>query len=109
MRGAFCLAVTLLTLALPAAPLATRGLAEGRAGPGTRLGTDRTRFTLNDRAAFLSGVSYYGALGAPDETVRRDLADFKKHGFNWVRVWATWAAFGEDASAVDGELSLIHI
>jgi hypothetical protein len=35
--------------------------------------------------------------------VRRDLADLKKHGFNWVRVWATWAAFGEDVSAVDGE------
>jgi hypothetical protein len=69
----------------------------------TRLGTDGTRFTVKGRPAFLFGVSYYGALGAPDETVRRDLADLKKHGFNWVRVWATWAAFGEDVSAVDAD------
>jgi hypothetical protein len=69
----------------------------------TRLGIDRTRFTVNDRATFLSGVSYYGALGASDETVRRDLADLKRLGFNWVRVWATWAAFGKDVSAVDAE------
>jgi hypothetical protein len=58
---------------------------------------------VNDRPTFLSGVSYYGALGASDETVRRDLADLKGLGFNWVRVWATWAAFGEDVSAVDAE------
>jgi hypothetical protein len=69
----------------------------------TRLGIAGTRFTVNGRPTFLFGVSYYGALGAPDEAVRRDLADLKKHGFNWVRVWATWAAFGEDVSAVDGE------
>jgi hypothetical protein len=82
---------------------ATRSLAGGGTESGTRLGTDGTRFTVNKRPVFLFGVSYYGALGAPDETVRRDLADFKTHGFNWVRVWATWAAFGEDVSAVDGE------
>jgi SNF2 family DNA or RNA helicase len=35
--------------------------------------------------------------------VARDLADLQKHGFNWVRVWATWAAFGQDVSAVDAE------
>jgi hypothetical protein len=103
VRGAPYLAATLFTVALPVGPLATRGLAEGRTGPVTRLGIDRTRFTVNDRATFLFGVSYYGALGASDESVRRDLADLKKHGFNWVRVWATWAAFGEDVSAVDGE------
>ena len=61
------------------------------------------RFTINDKPAFLLGVSYYGALGAPDETVQSDIAELQKHGFNWVRVWATWAAFGEDVSAVDGE------
>jgi hypothetical protein len=72
-------------------------------GPRTRLGVDGTRFTINDKPAFLLGVSYYGALGASDEIVRRDLADLQKYGFNWVRVWATWAAFGEDVSAVDGE------
>src|SRR5262249_47480480 len=103
MRGAACLAATLLAAGLSVGPLTTRGLAGDGTGPVTRLGTDGTRFTVNGRPAFLFGVSYYGALGAPDETVRRDLADLKKHGFNWVRVWATWAAFGEDVSAVDAD------
>jgi hypothetical protein len=89
MRGAACLAATLLVACLSVGPLAPRGLAGDGAGPVTRLGTDGTRFTVNGRPAFLLGVSYYGALGAPDETVRRDLADLKKQGFNWVRVWAT--------------------
>src|SRR5262245_43763238 len=76
------------------------------AGPGaaqTRLGIRDTRFTVNDRPTFLLGISYYGALGATEETVRRDLADIKRHGFNWLRVWATWAPFGRDVSAVDGD------
>ncbi|MFO0930080.1 MAG: PQQ-binding-like beta-propeller repeat protein [Gemmataceae bacterium] len=103
MRGASYLAAILLTLTLPPGPFATRGLAEGKTGPVTQLGIDRTRFTVNGRVTFLFGVSYYGALGASDETIRRDLAELKKHGFNWVRVWATWAAFGEDVSAVDAE------
>src|SRR5690242_9751732 len=103
MKSARCLAAALLAAGLSIGPLATRGLAGGGTEPVTRLGTDGTRFTVNGRRAFLFGVSYYGALGAPDETVRRDLAGLKKHGFNWVRVWATWAAFGDDVSAVDAE------
>jgi hypothetical protein len=35
--------------------------------------------------------------------VRRDLDDLRRHGFNWLRVWATWGAFGRDVSAVDAE------
>ena len=102
IRGASCLAAVLLTFTPSLGPLTGRVAAQdGKAVP--RLGTDGTRFTVNGRPSFLFGVSYYGALGAPDEAVRRDLADLKKHGFNWVRVWATWAAFGEDVSAVDGE------
>src|SRR5205809_1012577 len=69
--------------------------------PRTRLGIRDTAFTINGEARFLLGISYYGALGAPEETVRRDLAEIKRLGFNWVRVWATWAAFGNDVSAVD--------
>ncbi|HEX5272297.1 MAG TPA: cellulase family glycosylhydrolase, partial [Gemmataceae bacterium] len=103
MRGAACLAATLLAAGLSVGPLAPRGLAGGETKSVTRLGTDGTRFTVNDKPAFLFGVSYYGALGAKDEAVRQDLRELKKHGFNWVRVWATWAAFGEDVSAVDGE------
>jgi hypothetical protein len=102
MRGVTWLAPTLLVAGLSFGPLAPRSLAGGGTEPVTRLGTDGTRFTVNDRPVFLFGVSYYGALGASDETVRRDLADLKERGFTWARVWATWAAFGEDVSAVDG-------
>jgi hypothetical protein len=104
MSVASCFAVTLFfAISLPLGPLTERSAAEGRIEPFTRLGIDGTRFTINDKPAFLLGVSYYGALGAPDETVQIDIAQLQKHGFNWVRVWATWAAFGEDVSAVDGE------
>jgi hypothetical protein len=48
-------------------------------------------------------MSYYGALGAREEFVRRDLDDLARHGFNWLRVSATWSAFNKDVSAVDAE------
>jgi beta-galactosidase GanA len=67
------------------------------------LGVRDTRFTVNGEPTFLLGMSYYGGLGAPEEFVRRDLDDLKRHGFNWVRVWATWGAFDRDVSAVDAE------
>lgn len=69
----------------------------------TRLGTEAARFTLNGRPTFLLGISYYGALGASEDTIRQDLDEMRRRGFNWIRVWATWAAFGNDVSAVDGE------
>jgi hypothetical protein len=67
----------------------------------TSLGIDGTRFTLNGRPTFLLGISYYGALGAPEEFIRRDLDDLQRLRFNWLRVWATWGAFDHDVSAVD--------
>jgi endo-1,4-beta-mannosidase len=66
-----------------------------------RLGIERGRFTVNGKPSFLLGMSYYGALGASEDFVRRDLADMRRHGINWIRVWATWAAFDNDVSAVD--------
>jgi hypothetical protein len=71
-----------------------------RKGQSTVLGIDSTQFTLNGKPAFLLGISYYGALGAPEDFIRRDLDDLQDHGFNWLRVWATWAAFDHDVSAV---------
>jgi hypothetical protein len=56
---------------------------------------------IHGEPVFLYGISYYGALGAPRESVVRDLNDMQRHGFNWIRVWATWSAFGNDVSAVD--------
>ena len=67
----------------------------------TELGIDGTRFALDGKPTFLLGCSYYGGLSAGDETLRADLDDLKRHGFNWVRVWVTWAAFDHDVSAVD--------
>lgn len=69
----------------------------------TRLGIEGTRFTLNGRPTFLIGISYYAGLGANEELVVRDLDDIQRHGFHWLRVWATCGFFGQDASAVDAE------
>ncbi len=69
----------------------------------TVLGIQRSQFTINGRPTFLLGISYYGALGGSDEFWKQDLDDMQQAGCNWIRVWATWAAFGEDVSAVDGE------
>jgi len=84
-------------------------VALGPRGPATELeiATDLeisgTRFTIDGKPAFLLGISYYGALGASPEAIRRDLQDMKELGINWIRVWATWSAFGNDVSAVDSE------
>jgi len=74
--------------------------AAGQTG-ATVLGIQDTRFTLNGRPTFLLGISYYGGLGAAEESIRRDLDDLQRSGFNWLRVWATWAAFDHDVSAVN--------
>ena len=75
--------------------------AELTASGRTVLGVEGSRFTLNASPAFLVGFSYYGALGASEDFVRKDLGDFQSRGFNWLRVWATWASFDNDVSAVD--------
>jgi hypothetical protein len=66
----------------------------------TVLGIEGTDFKLNGQPAFLLGISYYAALGAPKDSVRRDLDDMQRSGFNWLRVWATWDMFDHDVSAV---------
>jgi len=62
-----------------------------------------SQFLVDGKPTFLLGASYYGALGASDEFVDRDLNELKKLGFNWIRVWATWSAFENDVSAVDAD------
>jgi len=69
----------------------------------TELGIEGTRFTLDGKPTFLLGISYYGALGAPQEFIQRDLDDIERLGINWIRVWATWAAFDNDVTAVDSD------
>lgn len=65
------------------------------------LRTSGTRFTVDGEERFLCGISYFGALGASAGHVRMDLDDVRRFGFDWIRVWATWSAFGHDVSAVD--------
>ncbi len=67
----------------------------------TVLGIDGARFTVDGAPTFLLGISYYGALGAEEKVLLSDLQALKAHGLNWIRVWATWNAFGNDVSAVD--------
>jgi hypothetical protein len=74
-----------------------------RRAAGVEVATEGTHFTLDGKPTFLLGCSYYAGLGASDETLRRDLDEMRRHGFNWVRVWATWTAFDHDVSAVDAD------
>jgi len=69
----------------------------------TELRVEGTRFTVNAKPTFLLGISYYGALGASEEFIRRDLDDMQRYRFNWIRVWATWNMFDNDVSAVDAD------
>ncbi len=81
--------------------IALAALVSPRAVGGTTLGIDGTRLTIDGKATFLLGFSYYGALGASESSVRQDLDDAQRDGFNWLRVWATWNSFGQDVSAFD--------
>jgi hypothetical protein len=69
----------------------------------TSLAVDGTQFVVNGKATFLFGISYYGGLGAPEDFIRPDLDDIQRHGFNWIRVWANWAAFSNNVAAVTEE------
>jgi hypothetical protein len=69
----------------------------------TVLGVAGSRFTINGQPTFLLGLSYYAGLGAPEEFIRKDVDDAQHFGFNWLRVWANWNQFDNDASAVDSE------
>jgi len=81
--------------------LAALWLLAPRPAAAVTLGVEGTRFTLDGKPTFLLGASYYAGLGASDETVTRDLDALKAAGCNWIRVWATWAAFENDVAAVD--------
>jgi hypothetical protein len=69
----------------------------------TVLGVQDTRFTLEGEPTFLLGISYYAGLGAPKDFIRQDLDDMQRRGFNWLRVFATWGAFGRSIAAVDAQ------
>lgn len=71
----------------------------GAGGPS--LGIEGATFTLDGVPTFMLGCSYYGGLGISDESgLVADLDDLRRHGFNWIRVWATWKPYDEDTSAV---------
>jgi hypothetical protein len=67
------------------------------------LSPDGRMFAIEGEPTFLLGASYYGGLEASEEFLQRDLAELRERGFNWIRVWATWAAFGNNVSAVSAD------
>lgn len=85
------LCVTLTTVVAANAPTIAR----------TILGSRKAQFTINGDSTFLLGISYYGGLGASEDFIPQDLEDLQRHGFNWLRVWATWGAFENDVSVVN--------
>ncbi|HTL17929.1 MAG TPA: hypothetical protein VL793_11875, partial [Patescibacteria group bacterium] len=64
----------------------------------TQLEIRDASFTVNGKRTFMLGFSYYSGLGAPDDSVHKDLDEAQRLGFNWLRLWATWNAFGYDVS-----------
>lgn len=82
--------------------LIVAGMLAGAAQPqGPVLTILGTQFLLDGDPVFLLGCSYYGALGVEAaESVEKDLDELLAHGFNWIRVWATWSAFDYNVSAV---------
>ena len=70
---------------------------------GAEIGVRGKMFTVDGRSVFLLGCSYYAGIGASDEVLKNDLDELRNCGFNWIRVWATWGAYGKDVSAVDGK------
>jgi hypothetical protein len=65
------------------------------------------QFTVNDRPTFLLGISYYGATSIErPEVWQEELKKLHELGFNWVRIWITWAHGDEDFSAVDRDGNL---
>lgn len=98
LRWSVCLKAALLVLLAQSAIPATAAEKSG-----TRLAVRDGRFVINDKPVFLLGCSYYGGLGGTQETWQADFDDMQRAGINWIRVWATWGAFGNDVSAVDTE------
>ena len=70
---------------------------------GLTLQMDREngRFLFDGRPTFLLGASYYGGLALETAEVEKDFRELVRLGFNWVRLWCTWGAFGNDVAAVD--------
>src|SRR5687768_5396052 len=62
----------------------------------TDLRVENERFLLNGKPAFLLGISYYAGLGAPERILVEDLREMQRRKLNWLRVWATWDAFGNE-------------
>jgi hypothetical protein len=75
----------------------------GGTASATELGIDGTQFMVNGEPTFLLGMSYYGGLGAPESAIEADLDDLKHRGFNWIRLWVTWAAHENNVSVVDSQ------
>ncbi len=94
LAAVLCLAAIMVGPPLPAAP-------RQQAASRTILTISGTQFCLNGKPTFLLGCSYYGGCGANNTYMEADLRWLRRNGFNWVRVWAGWNAYGNDVSVTD--------
>ncbi|HWR54563.1 MAG TPA: hypothetical protein VN428_25870 [Bryobacteraceae bacterium] len=70
-------------------------IASVHASAQTRIGIDRTRFTLDSKPFEYTGVSFFNAIynaefNRSEEARRAFLAKFRRYGINVLRVWAQW-------------------
>lgn len=73
---------------------------------------DGSQFTINKKAVFMTGISYYGAMSIESPSfIRKDLDDMKHDGLNWIRVWMNWNPTDMNVSVVtpDGDLRKPYI
>ena len=92
---------TLRVIALLALAIAVYAEEDTKPRKDLVLGVSDTSFTLNGTKTFLLGASYYAALSIEDNaSVDADLRDLARHGFNWIRVWATWECDDVNISAI---------
>jgi hypothetical protein len=68
---------------------------------------DGRNFTLDGRATYLNGISYYGAQAIPNEDwIVKDLDDMVADHLNWIRIWAFWGSERDNVAALtpNGEI-----
>ncbi|MHB1456739.1 MAG: cellulase family glycosylhydrolase [Armatimonadota bacterium] len=88
------------------------GIASSGSTATLGISEDGSQFTINKKAIFMTGISYYGAMSIETPSfVKKDLDDMKRDGFNWIRVWMNWNPTDINVSVVtpDGELRKPYI
>ncbi len=103
------LLVTCLTLAISISHVGGIEMhSNSQAATVLGISEDGWQFTVNGKPTFLLGISYYGATSTERPGVwQEELSQLHELGFNWIRIWVTWAQGDRNFSAVarDGNLA----